>query len=790
MNMLLVSIIAFVSIYSASAKRLRGAQPFIPATKHDTNVGDVDKRQLLENIDKYLFDVDQYKANYGDQDIAILDVVDMIETPTNKVELNVYNLPETYGNDDYIGQLEGLLPTLTKYHNDHFFLSMDIREHRYEEVTLDIFGYVHNVNLQSNDISETKSPEVDSNDLFYRKDTRSVVGLMGLLPGYHHLNSMANEFIESKAPYDSTSVLLDILKKSAPVLNKFSSEAFDEISSKRYHWVGMLHGLLPGGTDYHNDDFFLSFASIEDQHHESIPHNFVDIIDMVATGDRVDSKAYQPLVLDGADGKVILGLLGLLPGATKIVDHFRIGDLMYEAIKLQQFSVSSPMLDVLGIVADDKVVNPEAYKSTHTVLNDGDYVGQLHGLLPDIDKKMKYLEYGWDELTDNEVPDSNSVSIDMLNLITGSQSSGVTMNAPQSGHDVSAILMTNPPTEAPTSYPSAFPSATLSPSMTHEQYIVAQVDFSNAKARSNSHFVLNNGAEIIPAPGLVSNALRIDRDGPYATIPGVNIGPSEMPDCTLMIGLYLDSIANGFGWVFGHEESGYDRTILMHDYRFGGGIASAIGYSWNPWTETKPHVPTKQWVHITAVFRQGGESYVFLNGVKSDNTAIGKNDDGKGELWIGRPRWGGHWTDSWIKEVKVFNTALDDSLVKNYANEFIQGVTHVPVVCGSSYGDCKGNSASLTNINTSAHAVRCCSDFGRPGWQQNSNCNIWAKSELDGLCYESETYVSAHELCSSQSARLCTQSELERDCAAGSGCELDHHMTWTTPAESGVESTS
>lgn len=139
-----------------------------------------------------------------------------------------------------------------------------------------------------------------------------------------------------------------------------------------------------------------------------------------------------------------------------------------------------------------------------------------------------------------------------------------------------------------------------------------------------------------------------------------------------MIGLYLESIANNFSWVFGNENGGFDRTILMHDYRYGGGVASAVKYTWQPWTQAEKPL-TKEWVHVTAVvFRQHGESYVYLNGVKSDCMVTASNNSGMKDLWIGRPVWGGHWVDSWIKEVKVFDSALSDDMVEAHTSQFLK----------------------------------------------------------------------------------------------------------------------
>jgi len=201
---------------------------------------------------------------------------------------------------------------------------------------------------------------------------------------------------------------------------------------------------------------------------------------------------------------------------------------------------------------------------------------------------------------------------------------------------------------------------------------VAQVDFANENAASNSPFSLKNGAQLLPAPAGVSKALRINKDGPYALVPGVNIGPAQMPECTLTVGLYLESIANNRGWVFGHEQSGYDRSIVMHDNRFGGNVASAVGKTWQPWY-SNGSPPIRRWIHVTAVFRQNGESYVFLDGVKSNRSVVATNNEGLGDLWVGRPIHGGHWTDSWIKEVKVFDFALSDEQVKEQVDQFQNG---------------------------------------------------------------------------------------------------------------------
>ena len=181
------------------------------------------------------------------------------------------------------------------------------------------------------------------------------------------------------------------------------------------------------------------------------------------------------------------------------------------------------------------------------------------------------------------------------------------------------------------------------------------VDF--ASEADEDKFTLHEGAFLDDVDG--TRALRINMDGPHAKIP-VNIAPLAMPTCSLCMWVKLASIPNARGWIVGNEETGYDRTILLHDNRFGGSVASAIGKEWR---SNLGAPPLGQWFHVVAVFRQGGESYVFLNGRRSNiaskhtkNRPLGSRE----ELWVGRPHHRDHFADCWIKSIAVVDYALSD----------------------------------------------------------------------------------------------------------------------------------
>ena len=142
----------------------------------------------------------------------------------------------------------------------------------------------------------------------------------------------------------------------------------------------------------------------------------------------------------------------------------------------------------------------------------------------------------------------------------------------------------------------------------------AVVDFSVAGSKEIYGYSLHGDATIQEnAPDGVARALRIENSGQYALLPGVNISPSEMPDCTLVIVLYMESISmsGAKGWVLGNEEAGYDRSIIMHDSRFND-MGMALGYSNSVW-ETKTLPTVQKWLNIVAVFRQGKESYFYVD---------------------------------------------------------------------------------------------------------------------------------------------------------------------------------
>jgi len=127
----------------------------------------------------------------------------------------------------------------------------------------------------------------------------------------------------------------------------------------------------------------------------------------------------------------------------------------------------------------------------------------------------------------------------------------------------------------------------------------------------------------------------------------------------------------------------------------------------------------------------------------------------------------------------IWSSDDDTTLAKEDEEDEMEDLVPEPecnmVVCGRS-GKCKED--KHCRGETEVAAVKCCSDtfIGR-GWASKGDCGIFRKTKINGKCYGQVTFDEAEEICEDAGARLCTENELERDCAVG-GCGFDQKMIW------------
>jgi len=90
-----------------------------------------------------------------------------------------------------------------------------------------------------------------------------------------------------------------------------------------------------------------------------------------------------------------------------------------------------------------------------------------------------------------------------------------------------------------------------------------------------------------------------------------------------------------------------------------------------------------------------------------------------------------------------------------------------------------GNCSTQCVSDQEVHAVRCCSDSAREGWNNTRCPEVWQNLNEWQDCAEM-TYYDAVGYCASQGARLCTEEELNRDCAKQPSCHFDKRLVWTS----------
>lgn len=190
-------------------------------------------------------------------------------------------------------------------------------------------------------------------------------------------------------------------------------------------------------------------------------------------------------------------------------------------------------------------------------------------------------------------------------------------------------------------------------------------------------------AEVLTGPDDVP-ALRIDECGKHAILP-VDINPTAMPEVTLVLGINLVSIAEGsIGWPLSSDNGGYDRSITMHDERFFG-MGMPSGFDQPVWEEPEQGVaPLNEWLHVVAVYSQPLDSLTslgvfYVNGVAAPIQVELFNGGGTSDLAVGTNMLNEcrHWTDSWIKEVQIFDSALTASEVEALYEEFLKSLSGI-----------------------------------------------------------------------------------------------------------------
>ena len=163
------------------------------------------------------------------------------------------------------------------------------------------------------------------------------------------------------------------------------------------------------------------------------------------------------------------------------------------------------------------------------------------------------------------------------------------------------------------------------------------------------------------------SAVTFDSDGDYAYFSGTDPGPSTYPQMTMVVWIYLHETVNERGWIFGDENGGCDRYILLHDNRVGGLAASC---------KTNPGLGNPQegkWLMVAGSYDQAaGSEYTYYcvdGSCSSGGAASGMHSDGFGRVEVGNPAWTNHYAHVSFKNARIFDSNMNADEVQAYFEE-------------------------------------------------------------------------------------------------------------------------
>ena len=178
------------------------------------------------------------------------------------------------------------------------------------------------------------------------------------------------------------------------------------------------------------------------------------------------------------------------------------------------------------------------------------------------------------------------------------------------------------------------------------------------------------------AGGVAGQAFTFDAQESSIIALPVDINPAALPQMTVGMWVKLRTRANDQGWVFGHDDGGYDRSLNLHDARYGYGVAGGTG--------VEPHysplqLSLNEWHFVAAVYDRdqatatyyadGAWQTVYANpGSAHPTTTLG-----------GLAQFMGHTVNGLVDEVVLFDRALTPQELDQLRSEITPPEPQPPV---------------------------------------------------------------------------------------------------------------
>lgn len=154
-------------------------------------------------------------------------------------------------------------------------------------------------------------------------------------------------------------------------------------------------------------------------------------------------------------------------------------------------------------------------------------------------------------------------------------------------------------------------------------------------------------------------------------VSALNISPSTYPDITLTAWVYPTSTGAGGQadrrFLFGHDDGGWDRGLLLEGTQWKLGTGSAY------W-DSGVSVEVDSWQHVAIVYDATDITF-YMNGVASSHGSPGTLGDGNSSLLIGTHPSQARFFQGIVDEVYAYDIAMSESEIQQNMEEATSSVS-------------------------------------------------------------------------------------------------------------------
>jgi hypothetical protein len=176
-----------------------------------------------------------------------------------------------------------------------------------------------------------------------------------------------------------------------------------------------------------------------------------------------------------------------------------------------------------------------------------------------------------------------------------------------------------------------------------------------------------NDGEIIGAPevveGKLGNGLRLNGTTDYVKVSSLDVSPGTYPTITLMAWVYPTSDGTGGQasrrFLFGHDDGGWDRAILMQSSNW----RTGTGNDGTDYWDTGVTVDLNTWQHVAVVYKEDDIEF-YKDGKMFSYGSPGDVGNGNPFLLIGTHPTQARFFQGIVDEALVYDRALSKAEIK------------------------------------------------------------------------------------------------------------------------------